>query len=396
MMKSTPNLYDTLIHILGQHTHWLDKRHLYTLTWMIVGLIESKLISLPEWAPSVDSRATFAQSTVRRFSRWLNNKRIQIHDLYGPIIQEALTEWGDNTIYLALDTSMLWDRYCHIRISVIYRGRAVPLIWKTIEHGSSAVSFESYRALLEKAAKLLPIESNVIFLADRGFADTNLMEYLSEIVDWHWRIRIKSSFLVYRRNKRRCKISSITLKRGQARFWHNVYITDKRFGVVHLALAKPHGTKDDWLIVSDQPTDVTTFDDYGLRFDIEENFLDDKSSGFQVESSLIRSADALSRLFLVLAVATLFLVCQGTEVVESGKRRWVDAHWFRGNSYLKIGWKWVRRAFVKGYEMITQLRLSPLHDPEPAIASHKQAKERDELSFSVQFEVFTPYKTCLT
>ena len=392
-MKSTPDLYDTLIHILGQHTHWLDKRHLYTLIWMIVGLIESKTISLPEWTSSVASRATFAESTVRRFSRWLHNERIEVHALYGPIIQEALTEWNNQIIYLALDTSMLWDRFCHIRISVIYRGRAVPLIWKTIEHGSSTVSLEAYRTLLDKAAKLLPSACEVVFLADRGFADTNLMKYLSHTLHWHWRIRIKSSFLVYRRHKRRCKISNINLKRGQARFWHHVYITDKRFGAVHLALAKPRGIKDDWLIVSDQPTDVTTFDDYGYRFDIEENFLDDKSSGFQVESSLIRSADALSRLFLVLAVATLFLVCQGTEVVESGKRRWVDAHWFRGNSYLKIGWKWVRRAFVKGYELITQLVLSPLPDPEPSIASRKQAKERTNLSFSVQFEVYTPYAT---
>ena len=392
-MKSTPDLYDTLIHILGQHTHWLDKRHLYTLIWMIVGLIESKTISLPEWTSSVASRAIFAESTVRRFSRWLHNERIKVHDLYGPIIQGALTEWNNQTIYLALDTSMLWDKFCHIRISVIYRGRAVPLIWKTIEHGSSTVSLEDYRTLLDKAAKLLPTNCQVVFLADRGFADTNLMHHLSHTLHWHWRIRIKSSFLVYRRHKQCVKISNIQLKRGQARFWHHVYITDKRFGAVHLALAKPRGVKDDWLIVSDQPTDVTTFDDYGLRFDIEENFLDDKSSGFQIESSLIRSADAISRLFLVLAIATLFLVCQGTEVVESGKRRWVDAHWFRGNSYLKIGWKWVRRAFVKGYELITQLVLSPLPDPEPSIASRKQAKERTNLSFSVQFEVYTPYAT---
>ena len=174
-----------------------------------------------------------------------------------------------------------------------------------------------------------------------------------------------------------------------------MYITNNRFGAVHLALAKPQGTKEDWLILSDQPTQVNTFDEYGLRFDIEENFLDDKSNGFQVESSLIRSADALSRLFLVLAVATLFLVCQGTEVVESGQRRWVDAHWFRGNSYLKIGWKWVQRAIIKGYELIMQLRLSALPDPAPTIASRKQAKERDTLSFSVRFDVYTPYKTCL-
>ena len=196
MMKNTPNLYDTLIHMLGQHGHWLDQRHLYTFVWMIVGLIESKTISLPEWAPFVDSRATFAQSTVRRFSRWLNNKRIKIHELYRPIIQEALIEWGDNTIYLALDTSMLWDRFCHIRISVIYRGRAVPLIWKTVEHGSSSVAFKTYRTLLDEAARLLPLGCNVVFLADRGFADTNLMDYLSKTLHWHWRIRIKSSFLI--------------------------------------------------------------------------------------------------------------------------------------------------------------------------------------------------------
>jgi hypothetical protein len=163
---------------------------------------------------------------------------------------------------------------------------------------------------------------------------------------------------------------------------------------VHLALAKPHGTKEDWLIVSDQPTNLHTFDEYGLRFDIEENFLDDKSSGFQLESSLIRSSEALSRLCLVLAIATLFLVCQGTEVVETGKRRWVDAHWFRGNSYLKIGWKWVRRALIKGYALITQLKLFSAHDPDPAIASLKQIKSPIQCFSSVQLEVFAPFEAC--
>ncbi len=392
-MKNTPNLYDTLVHILGQHVHWRDKRHFYTLAWMVVGLIESRTIGLTAWAPFVDSRATFAQSVVRRFRRWLDNKCIQVHTLYELIIQEALTEWNENVLYLALDTSMLWDQYCLIRLSIIYRGRAVPLVWDVIEHDSSSVSFATYCHLLDKAQTLLPPGCDIIFLADRGFADTALMDYLNDTLHWHWRIRIKSSFLVYRCGQRRCKVSSVKLKRGQARFWHNVYITEGRFDPVHLALAKPHSVKEQWFIASNQPTHVATFDEYGLRFDIEENFLDDKSNGFQLASSLIRSAAALSRLCLALAVATLFLVCQGTEVVAAGKRRWVDAHWFRGSSYLKIGWKWIQLALRKGYELITQLRLSPLPDPEPAMASRKQAAKRDELRFSVKFEVFIPFAT---
>ena len=103
------------------------------------------------------------------------------------------------------------------------------------------------------------------------------------------------------------------------------------------------------------PPTSKTFEEYGLRFDIEENFLDDKSNGFQLESSLIRSANALERLCCVLAITTLYLVAQGTAVVTQGKRRWVDAHWFRGQSYLKIGWNWVKLALSRGYELITQL-----------------------------------------
>ena len=109
-----------------------------------------------------------------------------------------------------------------------------------------------------------------------------------------------------------------------------------------------------------------------MRFDIEENFLDDKSNGFQLESSLMRSAQALTRLCFVLAMTTLYLVSQGTEVVKQGKRRWVDPHWFRGQSYLKIGWNWVKLALSRGWDLITTVHLSSDCDPEPAMASKRQ------------------------
>ncbi len=139
-------------------------------------------------------------------------------------------------------------------------------------------------------------------------------------------------------------------------------------------------------MVSDEPTESRTFEEYGLRFDIEENFLDDKSNGFQLESSLIRSANALERLCCVLALTTLYLVAQGTEVVTQGKRRWVDAHWFRGQSYLKIGWNWVKLAVSKGYDLITKLHVSPEADPVPAMASKIQPQKHSQLFFALEFQ----------
>jgi len=386
-MENTLRLYHTLVHVLSQHRKWLDIRHLKTLGWMMVGLIQSGKISLTAWVPYVHSRAVYAQSTVRRFARWLSNPRIRVHSLYGPLIQQALAEWGQRTLYLALDTSMLWGKYCLIRIAVVYRGRAVPLVWKVLEHSSSSVAYEVYKELLYKAAELLPLGCPVVFLADRGFADINLMTDLKAL-GWHYRIRIKGSFWVYRRGHRRRKVNAIPLACGQARFWHNVSITAQRFGPVHLALARPRGGTECWFVVSDEPTDLETFDEYGLRFDIEENFLDDKSNAFQLESSLLRSANVLSRLCFVLAITMLYLVSQGTEVVRQGKRRWVDPHWFRGSSYLKIGWDWVKTALTKGFELITKLHLSSEPDPDPARASQNQRQDRPPLQFSVHYACY--------
>jgi len=374
-MENTLRLYDTLVQVLSQHRNWLDVRHLKTLAWMMAGLIQSQVISLTAWVPYVHSRARYAQSTVRRFRRWLDNKRIKVHKLYGPLIQQALSEWGKQTLYLALDTSMLWGKYCIIRISIVYRGRAVPLVWKVLEHASSAVAFDAYKDLLNKAAQLLvPFQCQVVFLADRGFADTDLMAHLTKL-GWQWRIRLKGNFVIYRRG-RRCKAKRITPAAGRAILWQNVRITGQHYGPVHVAIARHPGSKEFWIVVSSEPASITTFVEYGLRFDIEENFLDDKSNGFQLEASLLRDAKALERLCFVLAITTLFLVSQGTVVVEQGKRRWVDPHWFRGSSYLKIGWQWVKHALSKGWTLITRLYLPGTPDPEPARASRKQSANK--------------------
>jgi hypothetical protein len=384
-MENTSYLYDTLLGVLGQHSKWLDRRHRQTLAWMMVGLICSKTVSLGAWVPFVVSQAKYAQSTVRRFSRWLHNNRIKPQPLYAPLIKAALVGWVGKRVYIALDTSMLWNTYCLIRLSVIYRGRAVPLNWRVLEHGSAAVSHEAYKDLLDEINTWLPFASQVVFLADRGFADTQLMRHLREL-GWHWRIRIKSTFGIYPSHLAPFQPSEIELKPGHLRCWQEVEITEQRFGPVHLAVAHPLGSNEYWYVISDEGADLKTLEEYGLRFDIEENFLDDKSNGFQLEDSLMRSADALERLCFVLAITTLYLVSVGTSVVSQGKRRVVDPHWFRGASYLKIGWSWVSYALNRGYVLLTTAYLSSEPDPEPAMASKKQDAKRRQSRFLFEYQ----------
>ncbi len=383
--NGTLGLYHTLFRLFGKYS-WRDIRHCKTLLWMMVGLISSGTISLNAWGDYVHSRASYAQSTVRRFKRWLANKHIQVDELYGSMIQEALQAWAEHTLYLALDTSQLPGGYCLIRISIIYRGRAVPLVWQVLAHNSSSVAFETVQPLLKTAAGLVPAGVKVVLLADRGFADTELMKYLRDELVWHYRIRLKDNMWVYRCGRGRIKLSRVSLAAGEAQFWQDVQLTEqKRFGPVHLALGRPLGSKERWLIASDEPSSLETFSEYGLRFNIEEGFLDEKSNGFQLEDTRLAGAEVLTRLCLVLALCTLYLVLQGVEVVKRGRRRAVDAHWFRGSSYFKLGWCHVRRmlAGVAGYELVRELQLTGEPDPEPAMASRRQHAKRRKYLFTV-------------
>jgi len=116
----------------------------------------------------------YSRKRRRRFSRWLHNSRINVQRLYSPLIQVAVSEWQETVLYLSLDTTMLWNKYCIIRVSVIYRGRAVPVVWRVLAHQSSSVAFKEYKNLLSRLARLLPQTTQAILLADRGFVDTGI------------------------------------------------------------------------------------------------------------------------------------------------------------------------------------------------------------------------------
>ena len=375
-MSGSAHLCQLLI-VLLDHGQWQDLRHLKRAANMIAGLLLSESVNLTKWIPFAETRAEIAQSIQRGFARWLSNDNIKTEELYAPLIQSALADWGEHKLYLAFDTSMLWNQFCIVRISVVYKGRAIPLVWKVLEHGSASVAYEDYKELLTRAEKLLPVfVKKVILLADRGFVHVKLMKRCRQL-GWGFRIRCKNDINIYRKGYKIGKTGDFApIKPGNALFMHNVRITDELFGVVHPAIAYDNESGEIWYIISDKRTNKKTFKEYGLRFDIEENFLDEKSNGFQLESSKIRSAAALNRLCFITAVSTLFLVSQGTKVVAEGKRRVVDPHWFRGSSYLKIGWNWLKHALNKGWALITSFNLYGGDDPDPAKASRSQYEKQ--------------------
>jgi len=80
----------------------------YVLVWMVIGVIQEGSVNLTRWLAHVQTSARYAQSTQRRFSRWLHNSRIHPTHLYGSLIQT--TSWQEEVLYLSFDTTMLGIR----------------------------------------------------------------------------------------------------------------------------------------------------------------------------------------------------------------------------------------------------------------------------------------------
>ncbi len=379
-MNDTIQMYRTLVTAFWNQVPrriFGDIRRLRTLAWAVIGLCFTKTANFNKWGEVVIGNAKYAASRERRFKRWLYNNHVTPATFYPPLLQAVLIDWKPGQrVYVALDTSMLPRSYVLIRASLVYRGRALPTAWRVFKHGSDSVSYEDYKVVLERTLEALPEGLVVVLLADRGFLHHQLFQFARE-AGWHYRIRAKSSTLVYLGKHQTVRMSKLRPPRGHAHFYQYARVLGE---TVHLALANPVPKKEDmesdpWYVVSDEPTDVSTLDEYALRFDIEENFLDDKSNGFQVEASKLDDAQVIERLFLVLAVATLHFTSIGVGVVKVKMRRWVDTHWDRGSSYLKIGWDWLRQQYRKGWQAFSPFWIDPAPDPEPAMASRRQAAQ---------------------
>ena len=383
-MTPTSRLYDALHDFFSQcQSPWQDVRHLQTLCWMMIGIIQSENVHLNGFGVYVVSRATYAQSHQRRFRRWLSNRRIDVMAIHQVLIRQALSQWGQQRLYLSLDTTLVWNCFCIVWVGVVYRGRTVPIAWKVVAQSSSTVRLWTIQRVLRQVTRVLPVDAIIVLLADRGFADGQLMKYLQQNLGWHFRIRIKRSFAFQLHSKWR-KVSDVHLQAGQAYFTPAVSIgKTKPYAGVYLAFAHDQPSGENWVIVSDEPTNLQSFAQYRLRFQVEESFLDLKSNGFNLEASRLRDKFALTQLCGVIALTMLFLVLQGVQVFVSGQRRQVDAHWYRGMSYLKLGWNWIRLAITQQWKIQVYQFLSSVPDPQPATASTRQRHDSLNREFTV-------------
>jgi len=341
---------------------------------MLIAILASKSVILSElisWIPGT----TKAESRARRLARWLDNSSINHNVWYAPIFLYALRNWSQMPIYLALDTSMLYDRFCCVQISMLYMNRAIPVAWCVLQHESSSVKYEQYAHLFEQAAALLPPKVEIFFLADRGFVCKALMRRLQQL-QWNWRIRIKGN------QKLRTRGSFITpktlpLSPGKALLYSRHLNFGEGLEYVSLSAGWAIGSHEPWYVLSADAASTEIFADYARRFGIEESFRDEKSGGCGLESGRIRDAKKLERLLLVISTAQIIAVSEGMSVTIEGELNEIDPHKMRNLSYFKIGLRWILSCLLHGIKkLFCNCLLRPMSEPTPIASTKKESRKR--------------------
>jgi hypothetical protein len=91
------------------------------------------------------------------------------------------------------------------------------------------------------------------------------------------------------------------------------------------------------LLVTDQSACVGRWRQYARRMWIEEAFRDEKSQGFQWQTSRVNDPRHVQRLLIVMALAILLTLSLGTWLIKRGRRRRYDPRRHRRLSVFQIG-----------------------------------------------------------
>jgi hypothetical protein len=231
--------------------------------------------------------------------------------------------WWDPTcprMALAMDASTLGQRFTILSISVVVRGCAIPVAWHVVEATRAGAWRPHWQALFGCLAGSIPADWTVIVLADRGLYAKWLFTTI-QACGWHPYLRINrqgqyrpAGATTFR--PLRQAISAIG-ERWAGRV--TCFATKERQLECTLLGRWDQGYRDPWLIVTDLAPEVADVAWYSLRAWIECSFKDAKRGGWHWEQTKMRNPRRAERLWLAMAVATVWVVSVGSQAEWSAQ-----------------------------------------------------------------------------
>jgi len=231
---------------------------------------------------------------------------------FAPLLRWLLSLGAGRHLALAIDVTNLGDRFHVLCVSVVVRGVGIPVAWKVLPGGVKEPWHPHWQTLLGHWRAAVPADWTVLVLSDRGLESPELFRFVVGL-GWHPLMRVKQGgkfrpkgwhqFAGFGACARQPGMAFAA--EGRAYAGHQLPCT--------LLARRADGYAEPWLLLTDLPPEAASAVWYGLRAWIEHGFKVIKGGGWDGHKTRMEDAGRVERLWLVLAVATLWVVALGAE-----------------------------------------------------------------------------------
>lgn len=322
-------------------------RHLTTLAAMISGIVGSKSTHLPQIAGKVPDE-TRVGSRVKRFSRWINNEKIDRELYFLPFAEALLFNLSPETLVLIIDGSVVGRGCVCLMVSVVYKGRALPIAWTVVKGNKGHLPEEVHIDLVEQVKRLVPEKAEVVFLGDGEFDGINFQKIVKDY-GWKYVFRTASSINIFwNGHEFKCNYLLSILEDYEFIGVPDVLFTNEKYGPVMIICWWKKEYKKPLYLVTNMDSAEEACKYYLKRFKIETLFSDQKSRGFNVDKSHYSNPERLSNLLIASCLAYIWIVYLGALCMVNGFTKIIHRADRCDLSLFQLGLRFLEHCLDKG------------------------------------------------
>ena len=311
---SYKGIHQVLSGLLGEDLH---AKRVSSLCDATLGVLHSGSLAICVIGQGLAAaRSLKPKHAVKQIDRLLSNTAINVDDILFRWVPFIIGE--RSSIMVAMDwTDFDADNQATIMLALMSdHGRSTPLVWLTVDKSTlkDRRNFYEHRVLV-RLAELLPAETKVCIVADRGFGDQKLYKMLTEDLCFDYVIRFRGNIAVTAATGETRTAAAWVQAGGRARVLRGAEVTADRYRVGTVVCVQDPDMKQAWCLAASS-TDATAKQLtglYGRRWGIECTLRDSKDLRFGMGLGTIRvkSPERRDRLWLINAFAVVLLTLLG-------------------------------------------------------------------------------------
>lgn len=350
-MSGPIRLYHELHNALKCGQKWGRPEVVQTLALLRVGIFEARDVRLSRMAERVPLDMQEAK-VAQRFRRWLKNPSVDERVLYDPVAFGILGALRHTRLRIQIDRTEVNEHLNVLMMSVYYRKRAIPLLWRVLSHPGSS-TFKERTVILAHLADLLPAGCSVVILGDREFGQVDMMRSI-RLHNWDFCLRVKGTHFISPTPGIWVKLKALAPQPGKHYFLTDVVLTQAHcYRPVHFALALDKNSPDPWFIATNLVPTRRTLHDYGRRFGCEEMFSDLKARGFHLDLSQLVHPERFSRLLLAVILLYVWVLSVARRLVFTpAANRFTSRPLFQRYSRFQFARRWLAKQLTLGKPLV--------------------------------------------